>query len=162
MTPNNEDGITAVGGSSSSFLKLAAVILVSLLVLGALPTIRLTGKEGLWAMVMGCGVSLVGSAAGTVPLLMSRGRTQVEALPSVLGSIVLRMAAVIALAAAVALSGLFATKPLLVWVAISHLGLLVADTIFARREVLAREQGLARERVRLNSETARRDNPEDR
>ncbi len=162
MTRNNEGGISAAGRNFPDFLKQAAGILISLLVLGSLPTVRWAGNEGLWAMVMGCGVSLVGSAVGTVPLLTSRGRTQVETLPSLIGSIVLRMAVVIALATAVAFSGLFANKPLLIWVAISHAGLLVADTVFARREVVFRKQSLARDRVRLKSEPARRDRTEDR
>ena len=133
MTQTIETGIPAA--SYPRFLGNAAGILASLLALGYLPTARLAGDEGVRAMAAGCGVSLVGSVVGTVPFLLSRSRTAIEAMPVVIGSIALRMAAVIALASLTALTGLFAVKPLLVWVAISHAGLLVADTVYARAEV---------------------------
>ncbi len=118
-----------------SFLKLAVAILAVFLAIGYLPTERLAGESGITAMVAGCGISLVGSVAGTMPFLLSRSRTQTETFPAVMGSIALRMAVVIALAAVVVWSGAFANKPLLAWVAISHAGLLVADTLYARAEV---------------------------
>ena len=90
-------------------------------------------------MVAGCVVSLVGSVAGTLPLLLSRGRSQIEAVPVVLGSIALRLTVVVLLAAAVALLSPVAIEPFLIWVGISHVSLLVVDTLYARSEVLARE-----------------------
>ncbi len=117
------------------FLKLAAGILIGLLALGYLPTLRSAGEEGVSAMVAGSGMSLVGSVAGTMPLLLSSSRTSVEIMPALMGSIVVRILAVLALTAAVAWSGMFAIRPLLVWVAISHAALLVADTRYARAQV---------------------------
>ena len=90
-------------------------------------------------MLVGCAVSLVASVAGTMPLLWSRSRTPVEAMPVLMGSIALRLTVVIALAAAVVFLGSLAVKPFLVWVAVSHVGLLVADTLYARGEVRAKE-----------------------
>ena len=121
---------------------LAAAIAVALLALGYLPTKRLAGSEGVPAMFAGSGVSLVGSVAGTVPLLLSRGRTAVEIMPVLLGSIAVRMAAVVVLAVAVAWSGTFAIRPLVAWVAISHAGLLIADTLYAHGEVRSRSQAI--------------------
>ena len=138
MTQTLEAGIPAAG--YPRFLRNAMGILASLFALGYLPTARLAGTEGVRAMAAGCGVSLVGSLVGTVPFLVSRSKTAVEALPAVIGSIALRMVSVIALATAVALSGLFAVKPLLLWVVISHVGLLVADTLYARAQVQSREE----------------------
>ncbi len=125
----------AAGGQYLEFLKQAAVVLVLLLALGYLPTAKMAGEEGLSAMVAGTGVSLVSSVAGTVPLLLSRSRTAVEVMPAVIGSIALRLVSVIALAAVVALSAVFAARPLLVWVALSHICLLVPDTIYARAQI---------------------------
>ncbi len=148
MTPIREEGrppkgderdFPAAGGQYLGFLEQAAVVLVVLLALGYLPTAKTAGEEGLSAMVAGTGVSLVGSVAGTVPLLLSRSRTAAEAMPAVIGSIALRLVLVIALAAAVALSGVFATRPLLVWVALSHAGLLVPDTLYARARMRLNE-----------------------
>ncbi len=117
------------------FLKLAAAILIGLFALGYLPTVRSAGEDGVSAMIAGGGVSLAASVAGTVPFLLSQARTPAEIMPAVMGSIALRLAAVALLASAVALSGAFATRPLILWVAISHVGLLVADTLWARSKV---------------------------
>lgn len=140
MTRINEQGSSADKGRYLGFLKLAAGILAALLTLGYLPTVRLAGEKGIWAMLAGCGVSLVGSVAGTMPLLLSRSRNAVEVMPAVIGSIALRLTVVVALAAATAWVGWFANKPFLLWVAISHLGLLVADTRYARAEVQAKPE----------------------
>ena len=121
--------------SYPGFLKLAAAILIGLLALGYLPTVRAAGGEGVAAMVAGGGVSLVASVVGTVPFLLSQARAPAEIMPAVMGAIALRLAAVVVLAAAVVVSGSFATRPLLLWVAISHAGLLVADTLWARARV---------------------------
>ncbi len=119
------------------FLKLASAILVGLFVLGYLPTVRSAGEDGVSAMFAGGGVSLAASVAGTVPFLLSQARTPAEAIPAVMGSIALRLAVVVVLATAVVLTGTFAIRPLLVWVAISHAGLLVADTHYGRGRIRA-------------------------
>ncbi len=117
------------------FLKALAAILVALLVLGYLPTSRLAGEEGIVAMVAGCGISLAGSVAGTIPFLVSRTWTPVESMPVLMGSIALRIAVVVALAAVATLTFELAIKPFLIWVAIGHAGMLVADTSYARAQV---------------------------
>ncbi len=117
------------------YLKALAGILVVLLALGYLPTTRLAGDEGIVAMVAGCGVSLASSVAGTVPFLLSRTWTPVESMPVLMGSIALRLVVAVALATVAALTFELAIKPFLLWVAISHGGLLVADTSYARAQV---------------------------
>jgi len=132
--------ITEQGGPARylGFLKWSGGILTALLTLGYLPTMRLAGERGILAMVAGCGVSLASSVAGTMPFLLVRGRSASEAVPVLLGSIALRLIAVLTLAGITAWVGLFANKPFLLWVAISHVSLLVADTLYARAEVRAR------------------------
>ncbi len=127
------------------YLKALAGILVVLLALGYLPTTRLAGEEGIVAMVAGCGVSLASSVAGTVPFLLSRNWTPVESMPVLMGSIALRLVVAIALAAVAALTFELAIKPLLLWVAISHGGLLVADTSYARAQVRLAERRVKNE-----------------
>lgn len=117
------------------FLAKAAAVLAALLALGYLPTERLAGAEGVSAMIAACGVSLLGSTVGALPFLLIHFRTQAEAMPAVMGSIVLRMAAVISVATAVAWSGILANPPFLIWVALSHAALLVVDTGYALTEV---------------------------
>ncbi len=112
-----------------------AGILGILMLLGYLPTVRLAGEGAVAAMLAGCTVSVLASLAGAVPIWLATSRPgdrpAQELLPAMLGSIVLRIAAALVLAVAAVLSGWFVTKPMLVWVAISYIGLLVVDVRFA-------------------------------
>lgn len=115
-----------------------------LLVLGWAPTRRLAGEEALPAMFVGCAISVVGSLAGTVPVILARNRPHVEAWSAALAAMGTRLAVVLVLAAALALSGAWPARPLLVWVLVSHAGFLVPDTLLSIK-VLAR-QALAENR----------------
>jgi hypothetical protein len=127
---------------------LAAIMAAALLVLGWAPTRRLAGDEALPAMFVGCAISVVGSLAGTVPVILARNKPHLEAWSAALAAMGTRLAVVIVLGAAAALAGWWPTKPLLLWVAVSHAGLLVPDTLFSikvlARQVLA-QQVLARQ-----------------
>ena len=138
MTRLGERESPALAARYFGFLKWAGGLSAALLALGFLPTVRLAGEKGLSAMAAGCGVSLAGSIAGTTPFLLARGRSAAEIVPVLLGSIALRLIVVLTLAGITAWVGLLANRPFLLWVAISHLGLLVADTLYARAEVQAR------------------------
>lgn len=94
-------------------------------------------------MVAGGLLSLAGSLAGTLPFVWFRSHAPTELVPKILGGIALRLSVVISLALAAALSGLFAHAPLLIWVAISHAGLLAADTFYARRQFSGRSGKVA-------------------
>ena len=72
---------------------------------------------------------------GTVPFVLTRGRPAIDKVPAALGAMALRLAVVLILAVAVVLTGLVAKKALLIWVAVSHFGLLIADTLFASAEL---------------------------
>ena len=113
------------------FLAHALAILAALVAVGYLPTRNLGGEAAIPAMLAGCGLALAASLAGTVPLVLARGRRPQEALPALLGSLALRLTVAIGLAVAAALSGLFAVVPLLVWLLLAHLALLAADTHYA-------------------------------
>lgn len=121
------------------FLLLAGAIVVALIALGYLPTRRLAGEAGLAAMLAGCLVSLVASLAGTVPVFLARHRSHVEMVPAALVATATRLGVAIVLTTAVALAGSIATKPLLLWVVISHGGLLIADTMLSIKVLSKRE-----------------------
>lgn len=123
---------------------LAVVVAAVLLVLGWAPTRRLAGDEALPAMFVGCAISVVGSLAGTVPVVMARNRPHTEAWSAALAAMGTRLAIVIVLGAATALAGIWPAKPLLLWVVVSHAGFLVPDTVLSIK-VLAR-QALAENR----------------
>jgi hypothetical protein len=122
---------TAASMSVGRYLALVAATAAALVLVGYLPTVRLGGEGAVPAMLAGCAVSLVASLLGSAPLLLIRGRTPADGVNAVLGSIVVRLATVVMLAVAVALGGLFANMPFLLWVAISHAALLVVDTLHA-------------------------------
>lgn len=121
------------------FLLLAGAVVVLLLAVGFVPTRRLAGQAGLSAMLAGCLVSLVASLVGTVPVLLARRRSHVEMVPAALAATATRLGVVVTLAAAVALSGVVASKPLLLWVVISHAGLLIPDTLLSIKVLSKRE-----------------------
>ena len=125
-------GAPASGGMPyPRFLAEALAILAVLAAVGYLPTLKLGGESAIPAMLAGCGLSLVASLVGTVPLVTARDPGPERLIPMFLGALALRLTAAIVLGVAAALSGLFAVAPLLVWMLVSHLGLLVADTRFA-------------------------------
>lgn len=121
-------------GLIGRFLGYAAGVLVFLWTIGYFPTSRLAGEAGLVAMLVGSLLSLIGSLVGIVPFVWFRNRPPGDFVAKAMGAIALRLSVIIALALAVALSGFFANAPLLIWVAISHAGLLVVDTFFARSQ----------------------------
>ena len=106
-----------------------------LMLVGAWPTMRLAGEGSIAAMLAGCGLSLIASLAGSVPIWRAWNKPPQETLPAMMGSIVLRFAAAFVLGIAAAATGWFATRPLLLWLAISYVGLLVADVRFARAQL---------------------------
>lgn len=123
------------------FLAYGLATVAALVAVGYLPTRNLGGESAIPAMLAGCGLAFAASLAGTVPLLLARGRRPQERIPPLLGSMALRLTAAIGLAVAAALSGLFTVVPLLVWLLLAHLGLLAADTHYALSHVKAPGSG---------------------
>lgn len=123
--------------SISRFVTLAVGALVLLAALGYVPTRRLAGDGATSAMLVGAGLALLASMIGILPLLKVRGRPPAQKIAALMGSIALRLGVVVAAAAAVALAGVLALKPFLVWIALSHLVLVAVDSLFARAEIRA-------------------------
>ncbi len=123
----------------AKFLILAVAIVVFVAGVGYVPTKRLAGSDGTLAMAVGCVISLVASALGAVPVVLARRHVGTDSqaagrrVTAVMMSMAVRFLVVLMLGVAAALSGLFVTAPLLVWLAISYLALLAADTMFALR-----------------------------
>lgn len=126
------------------FLGFALVVAALLLALGFLPTRRLGGEAALPAMFVGCAVGVVASLVGTIPVLLARNRPHVEAWTAAMVAMGVRLGIAIVLGVGLALSGIWPPKPLLVWVVLSHGGLMVPDTLLGIK-VLAR-QALAEDR----------------
>lgn len=115
------------------FLAWAAVVTVAVGAVGAVPTRRLAGEEGLPALIAGCFVGLLSSALGGLPIALIRDRTPAGRVLAMMGSMGARLLAVAILGIAALLSGWFATVPLLLWIAISYGALLGVDAWYALR-----------------------------
>lgn len=114
------------------FLAWVAGVAVLIAVIGALPTRRLGGPEAVPAMMVGCAVGALASALGGIPVARARGAADpAKRLNAMLLSMGLRLAVVIALGAAAALSGEVERVPLLLWIGISYVALLAIDTRYA-------------------------------
>jgi glycosyltransferase involved in cell wall biosynthesis len=113
------------------FLAWTVALAVAIALLGYLPTKRWRGEGAVRAMAAGCGVGVVASALGGVPVLLWSGGTGATGASGVLAAMAVRFAAALALALAGALSGEFERGPFLLWVAISYMALLTVDTRYA-------------------------------
>lgn len=113
------------------FLAWVAGAAVLIALVGALPTRRLGGEEAIPAMIAGCLIGALASAAGGIPVALGRKVTDPAGrLNAMLLSMGLRLALVVALGALALASG-FERKPLLLWVGISYLALLAVDVRYA-------------------------------
>jgi hypothetical protein len=125
--------LTGAAGSYLRFLMWAVGVTAVTVLAGWLPTRRLGGEEAIPAMLAGCAVSLLASALGGVPIALARRSSAAPAarMQALLMSMALRFGAVVVLALAAVLSGLFHTAPLLLWVAIGYAAQLVVETRYA-------------------------------
>ena len=110
------------------------VLSAAALLLGFFPTVRLAGSATVMSMVAGVAVSLAASWAGAVPVALMRNRAAAIG-PSnvVMGAMLVRFVVVLALALSIALSGKVDRAVFLIWVGISYMVLLAADTHYALR-----------------------------
>jgi hypothetical protein len=113
------------------FLTALVGLSLVLLAIGYRPTRSMAGEAALPAMLLACAVSFVGSAVGALPIATARVGG-LEGLKRFTASMVLRLLLVAALAGAVIWLLDPERKPFLLWLAISYLVLLMADTGFAQ------------------------------
>lgn len=117
------------------FLAWTVALAALIALLGYLPTKRWGGEGAVRAMLAGCGVGVVASALGGVPVMLLAG-SGAGVATVVLAGMAVRFVAALGLALAAALSGELERGPLLVWVALSYMALLVVDTRFALGSLL--------------------------
>ncbi|MCH9650709.1 MAG: hypothetical protein K0U98_20935 [Deltaproteobacteria bacterium] len=117
----------------------------ALIVIGALPTERLVGRQAFGAMVAGCCASLLASVIGALPVLLASAKTQ-RPIVVAFGAMALRLAVIVGLGLVLLLSGGFPRGPLLMWIGISYVVLLPLDTRFVMRSAIGAnaEAGLER------------------
>jgi phosphoglycerol transferase MdoB-like AlkP superfamily enzyme len=104
----------------------------AMILLGYFPTQQLAGVDSTLSMVAGVAVGLAASWAGAVPVMLTRDRVGAFGPGNlVLAAMLVRLAVVLALSLAIALSGKVDRGVFLIWVAAGYMVLLAADTHYA-------------------------------
>jgi len=124
----------------TKYAVLAGGVAVCLLGAGAFVT-RGGSAGGREAMFWACGVVIVGSLLGAVPLILAKGEKGGGSAPAVgpaavssfMAAMLLRMGAVAIGAAGVIFLVEVEAKPFLLWLAVGYLVFLVLETAFALR-----------------------------
>ena len=118
-------------GRYARFLLWAIATVAIAVVIGVLPTRRLGGEAAIPAMAAGCLISFVSAALAGWLLVMFDASTPTARMQRAFLAMVVRLAVVIVLGMAAALSGEIARSPLLLWLAITYLALLPLEVKLA-------------------------------
>ncbi len=113
------------------FVALAAASAVVIIALGYLPTVRLAGRDAVWALAAGCGASWLASCVGAIPVARAQAQRSTQPGMAIMASTTLRFLTALLVVAVLILSGWQHPKVLAVWVGISYLLMLAVDTVFA-------------------------------
>ena len=127
-TPASIDEVRSGVAFARPALISAATCALTVIV-GYWPSANWAGPQGVAGLLAGVAIALVGGWVACCPVVGSLRKSAAERVNAILLSIVLRFVITLALAAAAALSGLFAPKPLILWVAIAQLIVLAVDTV---------------------------------
>ena len=119
------------GGRYARFLGQSVAIVIGLCAIGWLPTRRLAGAAAIPAMVGGCVISLVSAALAGGLLVVVGGDTPETRMQRGFLAMVVRLAVVLVLGLAAALSGELARQPLLFWIATAYVALLPLEVKLA-------------------------------
>ena len=102
------------------------------LLLGYFPTGQLAGSGSTASMIAGVSVSLGASWAGAVPVALTKAKAATFGIGNiVMTAMLVRFMVVLAMSLAIALSGKVDRAVFLIWVGISYMVLLAADTHYA-------------------------------
>jgi hypothetical protein len=118
-------------GRYARFLGLAVAVVLALCVVGWLPTTRLAGAAAVPAMLAGCAISLVSAALAGGLLIVVGAETPEGRMQRGFLAMVVRLAVVVVLGAAAALSGELARQPLLFWIGTAYVALLPLEVRLA-------------------------------
>ena len=122
---------STAGRRYARFLGLAVAIALGLCVVGWLPTRRMAGADAVAAMVAGCGIGLLSAALAGWLLIVMGGETPEARMQRSFLAMVVRLAVVVVLGMAAALSGEFGRAPLLFWIGTAYVALLPLEVRLA-------------------------------
>lgn len=115
-------------GEYLRFLARVVAVTIAVALLGYVPTRRLGGEGALLGLLAGCGIGILASAVGALPIAWARTARPAARYQALLASIGLRTGLLVALMVAAGLSGWFEPVSLLLWAGINYLAQLVVDT----------------------------------
>lgn len=113
------------------FLGMAVAIVIGLCAVGWLPTERLAGPQAPAAMVAGCTISLLSAGFAGYLLIAVHADTAQVRMRRGFQAMMVRLVVALVLGIAAALSGEFATSPLLFWLAMAYIALLPLEVTLA-------------------------------
>jgi hypothetical protein len=113
------------------FAGLAVLVVAVLLGIGFVPTRRLGGATGLPAMAVGVLCSLAAALLAGWLLVSAQPATPTARMRLAMFAMSVRVASVLVLGLAAALSGVVARAPLLLWLALSYVVLLPLEVMLA-------------------------------
>jgi hypothetical protein len=113
------------------FIALAFAIVVVLCAVGVVPTRHLSGASAVPAMLVGCAIGLISAALAGALLTMAAGDTPEARMQRSVLAMMVRLAVVVGLGIAAALSGQFERAPLLFWMATTYVALLPLEVRLA-------------------------------
>ncbi len=123
--------MTTKSSRYARFVGLAFGITLLLGAIGWVPTRRLAGEDAVAAMFAGCGIGLLSAALAGALLIAVSADTPEARMQRALFAMFARLAVVILLGVAGALSGAFDRTPLLFWMATSYVVLLPLEVRLA-------------------------------
>jgi hypothetical protein len=119
------------GQRYTRFVGIAAAIVLVMIAIGFVPTRRLAGEQATGAMVAGCAISFISAAFAGWLLVAVDAETPTARLQRASLAMAVRLAVVVVLGVAAALSGIFAPRPLLLWLAMTYMVLLPLEVRLA-------------------------------
>ncbi len=115
------------------FLVWAVAAAVAAALLGYVPTRRLGGEGAIPALIAGCAIGVIASAVGALPILLARKSGATPSPVQGLLSMAIRLAVLVVLGVSAGLSGVFAIRPLIVWIGLGYAVQLGLDVRYAVR-----------------------------
>src|SRR4029450_10660683 len=118
-------------GRYPRFLGMAVAIVIGLCAVGWLPTERLAGPRARARVVAGCTISLLSAGFAGYLLVAVQADTAQVRMRRGFQAMMVRLVVALVLGIAAALSGEFATSPLLFWLAMAYIALLPLEVKLA-------------------------------
>jgi hypothetical protein len=113
------------------FLGESVALVLVVGAIGWLPTKRLAGPAGPAAMVAGCAISLFSAGIAGYLLVVVQAETPQARMQRAFLAMMVRLAVVVGVGVAAALSGVLARSPLLLWLSIAYMALLPLEVKLA-------------------------------